>query len=156
MHVGQLVSAVVGLIGFGFGVGTFQSGLSHSREMTVVQAQLNEANSKDRSGPFGTLPSEPCEILTRGNDLYSQGQLEKAMMVYKTVEFTDRIGKKVCTNSIYATIATVNTLLIAKVTASDSVQQAFLKSETVRYRTAQAAAEKCQSGDCASSVALWK
>jgi hypothetical protein len=156
VKVGQLLAAVVGVFGVGFYTGGFQSGYMHSKEVSALQIQLKDAESKDRSGPFGAPPTEPCDILTKGNDLYKQGELEKAMMVYKTIEFVDRLGKKTCSDSVYATIATVNTLLLAKLPASDTERQAFLKSETARYRSAEAASEKCQAGDCAASLAIWK
>jgi hypothetical protein len=90
----------------------------------------------------------PCEILTAGNVHYAAGNHEKAIVALQAVEAVDKLGKDVCTSSVYATIATSYALMAKKLPATDVAGQLLLYRNAARYNRLFGNAAMCSKGDC--------
>lgn len=72
------------------------------------------------------------------------------------MERTDRLGRQVCTASIYATVATSYASLTRVAMAKDTAAAAAeLYRHAARYNRAFAAALMCRGGDCGDAQAIW-
>jgi hypothetical protein len=96
-----------------------------------------------------------CDVLGQGNKLYSSGNLEEALNIYKTVEEVDRYGKQQCTMSVYATIATIYTMMGDKQLEGNATKAAFLYKTASKYNRAFAYAVDCHRNNCEYSKKFW-
>ena len=107
--------------------------------------------------PSIVTASETCDILSKGNKYYSSKKYKKAINVFKIIEDIDIIGKEPCTDSIYATMATIYTIYGDKKIKNNAFKAAMFYKKASKYNRAFAYATSCSnSNNCKNSKSYWK
>ena len=107
--------------------------------------------------PTVAFSDASCDILSKGNKLYSSKKYKEAINVYKVIEDIDIIGKEPCTDSIYATIATIYKILGNKKIKTNSYKAAMYYKTASKYNRAFAYATLCSNiNSCKDSKKHWK
>lgn len=100
--------------------------------------------------------SESCDILSKGNKYYSSKKYKKAINTYKIIEDIDIIGKEPCTDSIYATMATIYTKFGDEKIKNNAFKAAMFYKKASKYNRAFAYATSCSnSNNCKDSKVFW-
>lgn len=106
--------------------------------------------------PSITFANTSCDILTKGNNFYSSKKYKKALSTFKQIEDIDKIGTETCTDSIYATMATIYKIMGDKKLKSNSYKAAIFYKTASKYNRAFAYASLCSnSKQCKDSKSFW-
>lgn len=97
-----------------------------------------------------------CDILGQGNKYYKSKEYSKALDIYKMIEDIDKFGQQSCTDSVYATIATIYTIFGDRALTDNADKAALYYKSASRYNRAFAYAVACKTGKCDGSKKHWK
>jgi len=96
-----------------------------------------------------------CDILEQGNKYYKSKEYSKALDIYKMIEDIDKFGQQRCTDSVYATIATIYTIFGDRALTDNADKAALYYKTASRYNRAFAQAIACKAGKCEGSKKFW-
>ena len=125
------------------------NGIMFRRKVLVVLFALTACTTN-------AFANEACDILGQGNKYYKSEEYSKALDIYKMIEDIDKFGKQRCTDSIYATIATIYTIFGDRALTDNADKAALYYKSASKYNRAFARATACRTGNCAGSKKHWK